>query len=134
MQLMQPLLPVKSASNHNVNFRSIMAFGEAELCDEHTKRFALKAFIERLPPGLWDYARQPTEQEWQASKVVRLKLDEVSAKISEGLPEEDKDDLASSCWSGSIPFRLVPLPSVSDPKLRAGIEIPEFVKNFRYGK
>lgn len=124
----------RAAFNHNVNFRSVMAFGMAELCSEEIKRQALQVFVDRLAPGLWDYARKPTEQEWKATKVIRMKLDEVSAKVSDGLPDEEPDDLASDLWAGSIGLRLEQLSPVPDPKLRAGIEVPAFVKNFRYLK
>jgi nitroimidazol reductase NimA-like FMN-containing flavoprotein (pyridoxamine 5'-phosphate oxidase superfamily) len=124
----------RAAFNHNVNFRSVMAFGAAELCTEEVKHHALQVFVDRLASGLWDYARKPTEQEWKATKVIRMKLDEVSAKVSDGLPDEEPDDLASNLWAGSIGLQLVQLPPVPDPKLRDGIDVPAFVKNFRYSK
>jgi nitroimidazol reductase NimA-like FMN-containing flavoprotein (pyridoxamine 5'-phosphate oxidase superfamily) len=124
----------RAAFNHNVNFRSVMAFGMAELCSEELKRQVLQVFVDRLAPGLWDYARKPTEQEWKATKVIRMKLDEVSAKVSDGLPEEEPADLASDLWAGSIGLRLAEQQPVPDPKLRDGIEVPAFVKNFRYSK
>lgn len=123
----------RAAFNHNVNFRSVMAFGEAEFCDDEVKRRALRIFTDRLAPGLWDYARPPAEQEWKATKVIRLKLDEVSAKVSDGLPDEEPDDYASDRWAGSVPLRPTQLPPVPDPKLREGIAMPDFVRNFRYG-
>jgi nitroimidazol reductase NimA-like FMN-containing flavoprotein (pyridoxamine 5'-phosphate oxidase superfamily) len=124
----------RAAFNHNVNFRSVMAFGHAEFCDEETKRKALQVFVDRLAPGMWEYARKPTDQEWKATKVIRMKLDEVSAKVSDGLPDEDAEDLASNLWAGSVGLRLVQQDPVPDPKLREGIEIPAFVKNFVYSK
>jgi uncharacterized protein len=124
----------RAAFNHNVNFRSVMAFGNAEFCSEETKRDALRVFVDRLAPGLWDYARKPTEQEWKATKVIRLRLDEVSAKVSDGLPDEEPDDLNSDRWAGSVGLRLLQLPPVPDPKLREGIEIPDFVRSFCYAK
>jgi nitroimidazol reductase NimA-like FMN-containing flavoprotein (pyridoxamine 5'-phosphate oxidase superfamily) len=124
----------RAAFNHNVNFRSIMAFGQAEFCEEETKRKALQVFVDRLAPGMWEYARKPTDQEWKATKVIRMKLDEVSAKVSDGLPDEDAEDLASNLWAGSVGLRLVQQDPVPDPKLREGIEIPAFVKNFVYSK
>lgn len=124
----------RAAFNHNVNFRSVMAFGEAEFCEENVKRHALEVFTDRLAPGLWDYARVPAEQEWKATKVIRMRLDEVSAKVSDGLPEEDPEDYASDCWAGTVPMRLIQLPPVADPNLKEGIAVPEFIKNFRYGK
>jgi uncharacterized protein len=124
----------RAAFNHNINFRSVMAFGNAELCSEEVKREALPVFVDRLAPGLWDYARKPTDQEWKATKVIRMKLDEVSAKVSDGLPDEDADDLASSLWAGSIGLTLAQHAPVPDPKLREGIAVPAFVKDFRYCK
>ncbi len=124
----------RAAFNHNVNFRSVMAFGEAEFCEEEVKRHALEIFTDRLAPGLWDYARVPAEQEWKATKVIRMKLDEVSAKVSDGLPGEEAEDYASDRWAGSVPMRLVQLPPVADPNLKEGIAVPDFVKNFRYGR
>lgn len=124
----------RAAFNHNVHFRSVMAFGNAEFCPEDVKQRALQVFVDRLAPGLWDYARKPTEQEWKATKVIRMRLDEVSAKVSDGLPDEEPQDLASDRWAGSVGLRLVQLPAVPDPKLAAGIEMPEFIKNFRYPK
>jgi uncharacterized protein len=123
----------RAAFNHNVKFRSVMAFGNAEFCPEDTKREVLRVFVDRLAPGLWDYARQPTDQEWKASKVIRLKLDEVAAKVADGLPDEEPADMTSDCWAGSIALRYEQLAPVSDPKLRQGIEVPDFVKKFRYG-
>ena len=124
----------RAAFNHNVNFRSVMAFGSAEFCEEETKRHALQVFTDRLAPGLWDYARAPTEQEWKATKVLRMRLDEVSAKVSDGLPEEEPDDYALDKWAGSIQLRLSQQSPVPDPKMREGIPMPDFVKNFRYIK
>lgn len=124
----------RAAFNHNINFRSVMAFGNAELCTEEIKRKALPVFVDGLAPGLWDYARKPTDKEWKATKVLRMKLDEVSAKVSDGLPEEDAEDLETRLWAGSVGLRLVQQPPVPDPKLHQGIDIPAFVRDFRYPK
>ena len=122
----------RAAFNHNILYRSVMAFGEAELCSEETKREALRVFTDRLAPGLWAYAREPAEQEWKASKVLRMKLDEVSAKVADRLPDEEPEDLLSDRWAGHIPLRLTQSPPVPDPKLKEGVPMPDFVKNFRY--
>ena len=122
----------RAAFNHNVKFRSVMAFGNAELCDDATKRKALAVFVDKLAPGLWSYARPPTDQEWKASKVVRMRLDEVSAKVADDLPQEEPEDIETDRWAGSIDLRLQQMPPVADPKLRDGITMPDFVKNFRY--
>jgi uncharacterized protein len=124
----------RAAFNHNVNFRSVMAFGMAEFCSEEVKREVLPIFVDRLAPGMWDYARLPTDQEWKATKVIRMKLDEVSAKVSDGLPDEEPEDLASDRWAGSVKLSTVQSDPVPDPKIGDRIEVPEFVRNFRYGR
>jgi nitroimidazol reductase NimA-like FMN-containing flavoprotein (pyridoxamine 5'-phosphate oxidase superfamily) len=122
----------RAAFNHNVNFRSVMAFGNAEFCSDEVKQEVLQVFVDRLAPGLWQYARKPSEQEWKATKVIRMKLDEVSAKVSDGLPDEEPEDYASDRWAGSIKFQMVQQSPVPDPKLDKAIETPDFVKKFRY--
>jgi len=122
----------RAAFNHNIQYRSVMAFGNAELVGDEMKREVLRIFTDRLAPGLWAYARPPVDQEWKAAKVIRLKLDEVSAKVANGLPDEEAEDYASDRWAGYVPLNLMQGAPVPDPKLRDGIEIPDFVKDFRY--
>lgn len=124
----------RAAMNHNVQFRSVMAFGDAELVKEEHKREALAAFTDRLAPGLWDYARKPTEQEWRATKVIRLKLDEVSAKINDVMAGDDETDCASDLWSGAFPLQVVQGPVTPDPKLAGHVVMPDFVRDFRFEK
>ncbi len=120
--------------NHNVQFRSVMAFGEAELVPEDQKRAALAVFTDRLAPGLWDYARKPSEQEWLATKVIRLRLDDVSAKINDVFAGDEEDDLASDLWSGAVPLSVAQGEIIPDPRLAPGIAMPDFARIFRYLK
>jgi nitroimidazol reductase NimA-like FMN-containing flavoprotein (pyridoxamine 5'-phosphate oxidase superfamily) len=120
----------RSAFNHNVNFRSVMALGVAELLGEQDKRAALQAFSDRLMPGLWQHARAPTEKEWRVTSVLRMSLDEVSAKVRSGPPIDDAEDYALDSWAGVIPIRTLTGEVERDPQLRAGIETPAFVTTF----
>ncbi|MGA2023571.1 MAG: pyridoxamine 5'-phosphate oxidase family protein [Steroidobacteraceae bacterium] len=122
----------RAAFNHNVNFRSIMAFGTAEVLAEEAKRAALKVFSDRLMPGLWEHARQPSEKEWKVTTVLRMALDEVSAKIRTGPPIDDEEDYELDAWSGIIPIHAVTGAVEPDPRLRPGIQTPAFVTNYRY--
>jgi uncharacterized protein len=122
----------RAAMNHNVLYRSVMAFGEAMVTTEEEKRRVLSVFTDRLAPGLWDYARPPSEQEWKATKVIKLKLDEVAAKVNDALPGDEDHDLATDRWAGMVALELIQKPVVADPRLDGRIEMPEFVKRFRY--
>jgi len=121
----------RSAFNHNVNFRSVMALGTAEFVPEDDKRRALAVFTDRVANGLWAHARQPTEQEWKATRLIRMPIDEASAKVRVGPPIDDEEDYDLDCWAGIIPLSVVAHPAEPDPKLRAGIALPDFIKNFK---
>ncbi|PTW35434.1 pyridoxamine 5'-phosphate oxidase family protein [Rhodovulum kholense] len=121
----------RAAFNHNLLYRSVMAFGTTEAVEGEDKRVALKAFIDKLAPGLWDHARPPTDQEWKASKVIRMRLDEVSTKVADARPDEDAEDLATDRWAGHVPLSLQAGAPVPDPKLPGGIAVPDFVAGFR---
>jgi nitroimidazol reductase NimA-like FMN-containing flavoprotein (pyridoxamine 5'-phosphate oxidase superfamily) len=123
----------RAAFNHNVNFRSVMAFGKAEMLNEQAKRIALRAFSDRVMPGLWEHARQPSEKEWSVTHVLRMPLDEVSAKVRTGPPIDDEEDYALESWAGVFPVRTVLGNVEPDPKLRPGIATPAFVAKFRLG-
>lgn len=122
----------RAAMNHNVLYRSVMAFGNACVTSDEEKRHALSVFTDRLAPGLWEYARKPSDQEWKATKVMKLKLDEVSAKVNDTLPGDGDHDLASDRWAGMVALELTQRPLVSDPRLPPGIKAPEFIEAFRY--
>jgi len=120
----------RSAFNHNINFRSVMALGQAQFVGEEEKRFALETFTDGLAPGLWKHSRQPTPQEWKATRVMKLSLDEVSAKVRTGSPVDDDEDYALPIWAGHIPLTTIAQPAIPDVRLEPGIETPDFIRNF----
>lgn len=125
------LVIARAAFNHNVNFRSVMALGSAEVLGESEKRAALKAFSDRLMAGLWEHARQPNEKEWRVTQVLRMPLTEVSAKVRTGPPVDDDEDHELDSWAGIVPMHTVIGEAEPDPRLRPGIRTPDFVKTFR---
>ena len=115
----------RSAFNHSVNYRSAMVFGTARLVDDiEEKTDALRRLIEDLFPDRWDSLRPMTKQEVKATSVMRMKIDEASAKIRNG-PPGDMDEADHPVWAGVLPIesRLVsPQPA---PGLRDGMELPQ---------
>ena len=69
-----------------------------------------------------------TEQELRATTVLRLPLDEASAKVRTGGPLDDKEDLALDCWAGVIPLALRTEPPIAAPDLRSGIPLSAAVE------
>ncbi len=123
--LLDGLVLARSAFHHSMNYRSVVILGNAvEVAGADERLVALEAIVEHIRSGRWREVRSPSPQELRATSVLRLALDEVSAKVRSGPPLDDADDLAQGCWAGVIPLRLVAGAPVPDPHLPAGIVLP----------
>jgi len=125
------LVLARSAFHHSINYRSVMAFGTAEVVtDEAHKIAALTAFVERLFPGRWDMLRPVNKQELKATMVLSMPLDEVSAKVRIGPPKDDEEDYALPIWAGVLPLTVTAGTPEPDPKNLAGVAVPAHVAKF----
>jgi nitroimidazol reductase NimA-like FMN-containing flavoprotein (pyridoxamine 5'-phosphate oxidase superfamily) len=123
--LLDGLVLARSAFHHSMNYRSVVILGTAvEVSDPDERLAALRAIVEHILAGRWREVRPPNERELQATSVLRLPLDEVSAKIRSGPPLDDADDLGRPCWAGVIPLRLAAATPLPDAHLPAGVEPP----------
>jgi nitroimidazol reductase NimA-like FMN-containing flavoprotein (pyridoxamine 5'-phosphate oxidase superfamily) len=105
------LVLAKSVFNHSVNYRSVVLLGTATRVADEEKGAALHALTEQLAPGRWDEARPPTPQELKATWILRLPIEEASAKVREGGPEEEPEDEDLPIWHGVVPVQLTAGPS-----------------------
>jgi uncharacterized protein len=132
VSLIDGLILARSAMHHSANYRSVMLLGRARLVEDvDEKRAALHAIIEHIVPGRWDDVRAPTENEMKATSVLALPIEEVSAKVRMGGPMDDEEDYALDAWAGVIPLSSEPCVPEPDPRLRAGIPVPEYVSAYR---
>lgn len=130
--LIDGLVLARSVFNHSMNYRSVVALGEAVLIDDPAEKLAaLQAFTEKLILGRWNEARQPNEKELRATSVLRLPLAEVSAKVRTGDVEDDPDDYALRVWAGIIPLRLVAEAAIRDARSDAAIPTPAYAANYK---
>jgi uncharacterized protein len=112
--LFDGLVLAKSVFNHSVNYRSVVVLGNASLVEGAEKREALQALTEQLAPGRWEEARRPTEQELKATWILWLGLDESSAKVRTGGPEDEPEDVDLPVWAGVVPVHLAAEPAGYD--------------------
>jgi nitroimidazol reductase NimA-like FMN-containing flavoprotein (pyridoxamine 5'-phosphate oxidase superfamily) len=114
--LIDGLVLARSAFHHSINYRSVVLYGTARLVEEPDERErALEAFTERLVPGRWAEVRWPTRKELKATTVLRLPIEEGSAKVRSGPPIDDEPDYALDVWAGVVPLTLtrgVPVPDL----------------------
>jgi len=126
----------RSAFNHSINYRSVVVLGGAVgVTDPAEKMAALEAFMERVTPGRWAEVRPPDARELKATAVLRMDLDEASAKLRTGGPHDGEEDLETIAWAGVVPVRLVAGPPEPSPDLAAGIAPSPAVRTLlqRYG-
>lgn len=129
--LVDGLVLARSAFHHSVNYRSVVALGRATLVEDLAEKMrALELFTNHIVSGRWNDIRQPAEQEMKATSVLRLPLDEVSAKIRTGPPKDDEPDYALPIWAGVLPLNIVPGAPIDDPRLNAGLTPPANVRNY----
>lgn len=123
------LVMARCGFNHSMNYRSAMLFGTAEfVTDQAEKLRALDSFVERVAPGRLASLRANDPQEVKATAVLRMTIDEASAKIRTGPPKDDEADLAVPAWAGVIPIRLVVDAPVADPRLAEGFAAPAHIE------
>lgn len=123
------LVLARSGFHHSVNYRSVMAFGQAEpILEAAEKERQLKIFMDRLTPGRWEQLRPLTGQDLKATTVMSLRLDEVVAKVRSGPPSDDEEDYALPVWAGEVPIYRVLGGAVDDPKLTPGIAQPDYLR------
>lgn len=129
--LVDGLVLARSAFHHSMNYRSVVILGKATLVkDSAEKHAALEALTEHFVPGRWKDVRWPTELELKATSVLKLSIDEASAKIRTGPPIDDDEDYSMDVWAGVLPLTLTPGLPVADDKLSSNVEIPASVANY----
>jgi hypothetical protein len=129
--LIDGLVLARSVFNHSMNYRSVVALGKAALVSEAEEKIAaLRAFTEKILPGRWEDARQPSEKELKATSILRLPLSEVSAKMRTGDVQDDEEDYALPVWAGVLPIRLAASEPIRDGRSDAGLAVPASVANF----
>ena len=132
--MLDGLVLARSGFHSSINYRSLMAFGQAEkITGPEEKLAALLAFSERITPGRWTEQREVTKQELKATTVLAMRLEEVSAKIRTGPPGDDEEDYASDVWAGVVPVHSVIGAAEDDPRLTPGIAQPAYLKTVKIG-
>lgn len=127
--LMDGLVLARSFFHHSMNYRSVVIFGKGKLLENKVKKLeALKAITEHLIPGRWEDARKPNEKELNATTVVSIDIDEVSAKIRTGPPIDDEKDYKLPVWAGVIPILQKFDSPENDPKLNGEIVLPNYIR------
>ena len=130
--LIDGLVLARSAFHHSINYRSVVILGNAHLVvDADEKDRALEALTEHIVPGRWADVRWPTDIELKATTVLKLPIEEASAKVRTGDPKDDEEDYAMDVWAGVLPLKLETAEPVADERLDPSITPPEYVTGYK---
>jgi nitroimidazol reductase NimA-like FMN-containing flavoprotein (pyridoxamine 5'-phosphate oxidase superfamily) len=129
--LLDGLVLARAVFSHSMNYRSVVVLGRAEeVTDPEEKGVAFEALVEHVCAGRWADARHPTAKELAATMVLRLSLDECSAKVRTGGPKDKVEDLGLPVWAGEVPLRVCPQAPIPHEELPAGLPVPEYAASY----
>jgi uncharacterized protein len=127
--LLDGLVLARSVFNHSMNYRSAVILGTATLVDDPAEKIAaLRALTEHILPHRWHDSRQPNEKELKATSVLRIPIEEFSAKVRVGPPVDDEEDYSFPTWAGVIPLETVAGPTIPDDRCQR--ELPAYLRNY----
>jgi nitroimidazol reductase NimA-like FMN-containing flavoprotein (pyridoxamine 5'-phosphate oxidase superfamily) len=129
--LLEGLVLARSIFNHSMNYRSVVILGKATLVDDPQEKLAaLRILSEHILPGRWDDSRQPNKRELKATSVLRVAIEEFSAKVRQGPPIDDEEDYSFPTWAGVVPLEMVAGAPIDDARLLPGTKIPQYARHY----
>lgn len=130
--LLDGLVMARTVFNHSMNYRSVVLYGRgATIEDPATKLAALECLTEHVARGRWADARPPTDKELMATTIVAIDIESASAKVRQGPPGDDGEDLDYPVWAGVIPLPVIPQAAETDPKQTVAYPQPDYVRHYR---
>lgn len=132
--LLDGLVLARSVFNHSMNYRSVVILGKATLVeDPEEKLAALNVLSEHILPGRWADARRPNERELKQTSVLRVPIEEFSAKVRTGPPIDDEEDYSFPTWAGVVPLEIKAGAPIPDDRLAPTVEPPPYVAHYSRG-
>ncbi len=126
--LVDGLVVARTPLHNSMNYRSVVVRGVATpITDPEAKAAALKVINDHIVP-IWDTARQPSDGDLRQTMVLTVPLTEASAKVRDGDPVDEPDDVTGRHWAGVVPLTSTwgePYPAAD---LSRGIAMPPAVE------
>ncbi len=125
------LVLARSSFHHSMNYESVVLFGTAEEVKDRAEKIrGLKVVSDHIIDGRWEEVRPILDNEIKATMLLKIKIEEASAKIRAQGIKDDKSDYDLDIWAGLIPTRRVWGEPIPDELLREGIPVSPSVGKF----
>ncbi len=129
--LLDGLVLARSVFNHSMNYRSVVILGRAALVENPAEKLeALRILSEHIIPGRWADSRQPNEKELKVTSVLRVPMEEFSAKVRTGPPIDDEEDYSFPTWAGVVPLEMKAGEPINDFRLEPERQVPTYAKDY----
>ena len=129
--LVDGLVLSRSAFDHSMNYRSVVAFGTArKVMDPQQKIKSLRVISEHLIAGRWAEVRGPSDKELKATTVLEYTIEEASSKVRSGPPLDGESDYGWKVWAGVLPLEMKSRLPIPDEMLIKGVTVPEYVQRY----
>jgi hypothetical protein len=129
------LVLARSAFNHSVDYRAVMAFGHARMIEDEAEKLAgIRAMVDRFYPGRTDLLRAPTPQEIKATRFIGMEIEQASAKVRAKGIGDDEEDYALPIYAERIPVRTVLGAPEPCARLVDGVARPEGLAGYHEGR
>lgn len=129
--LVDGLVLSRSAFDHSMNYRSVVAFGTArKIVDPEQKVKSLRVISEHLIAGRWAEVRGPSDEELKATTVLEFSIEEASSKVRSGPPLDDESDYGLPVWAGVLPLEIRSRLPIPDSESIKDVTLPDYVRRF----
>jgi len=121
--LLDGIVLARSTFNSSMHYRSVTVFGKPELLENHKEKLsAMRVISENTAPGRWDEVRDSHINEVKMTGVIKVTIEEASAKISDSDPDDNLEDYEIPIWAGILPISMRTGDLRNDKKLKSGIK------------
>ncbi len=129
--LVDGLVLARSIFNQSMNYRSVVVLGSAVPVEDRAQKLAaLEVVSEHILPGRWADVRRPSDIELKATTVLRLPIEEFSAKVRSGPPVDKEEDVGLDIWAGVVPLEMVASTALPDERTSHGRPAPAYVRPY----
>lgn len=130
--LLDGLVMARSMFHHSMNYRSVVVLGTATpVIDREEKIAALRIISDHIVRGRWNEVRELNDNELKQTAVLKLPIEEASAKVRTGPPKDEAEDYDLPIWAGVLPITTALGEPLPDPALRVKADVPESVRCYR---
>ena len=129
--LLDGLVLARSAFHSSMNYRSALLFGRGTMIEDPAEKArALEAMTNHVARGRWADVRPMTQAELDVTLVIAMQIEDASAKVRTGPPNDADEDYALPIWAGVLPLTLQPGAPIDDPRVNSPMPVPQNITNY----